>query len=415
MIDLQPLPMAEAQQFWRDKVPLSPGQFNKLSDEAKTRAFAVSGIATGNELSTVFQAMQKAIDSGTTLDDFKKDCGAIFEKRGWTGKRAWRVDNIFRTNIQTAYSVGRYRQMMEVREYRPYWQYSAVNDSRTRPTHLALNGKVFPADHPFWKTWYPPNGFRCRCGVVTLSENEVERDGLNVETDDPTGRLIEPIDPQTGNRMPARMLRPDDGFAFNPGETVWGGVVDAAEKPGRWEALHGLKTAPDYGRRSLVNVRPADIADLDASMLLPPGRDDDFYKTEFVRRYGEETVVRDVLDEPVILSLRSFMENKMPGAETWKFSKKGHGETIPLMDGMVRQPFELWLTPQKNETGQIRLTKRYICFWKTEDKKRIGGLSVYEVVDGVYQGVTNFIPLAKGAPSLEYVEKQRVGLLLYQK
>jgi hypothetical protein len=39
------------------------------------------------------------------------------------------------------------------------------------------------------------------------------------------------------------------------------------------------------------------------------------------------------------------------------------------------------------------------------------------VVDGVFQGVTNFTPLKgkKALPDLDYVEKQRVGVLLYGK
>jgi SPP1 gp7 family putative phage head morphogenesis protein len=336
MIDLQPLPMAEAQEFWRDKLHLSPGHFARIADEAKTRAFAVSGIAKGDELTTVFQAMQKAIDQGTTLEDFKRDCAAIFEKRGWVGQRAWRIDNIFRTNIQTAYSVGRYRQMMEVADSRPYWLYSAVNDSRTRPTHRALHGKVFRFDHPFWRTWYPPNGFRCRCGVVTLSQSEMERDRLTAETADPTGKLIEPIDPRTGNKMPARLLMPDPGFSSNPGKSVWGGVVDAADKPVQWDPMPGLKTAGDYRRKSLTNVKPGDIADLDETALLPAGKDDAFYKAEFLKRYGKEKVVRDVLGEPVILSLRAFLADKTPGAkELWKFDKLGHGTSIPLAEEML--------------------------------------------------------------------------------
>ena len=416
MIDLQPLPMAEAQQFWKDKLPLSPGQFSRLSDEAKTRAFAVSGIAKGDELTTVFQALQKAIDQGTTLDDFKRDCAQIFAKRGWVGMRAWRVDNIFRTNIQTAYNVGRYRQMMEVADARPFWQYSAINDSRTRPTHAALNGKVFPFDHPFWKTWYPPNGFRCRCGVVTLSAREMRRDGLQVETDDPTGKLIEPIDPKTGAKMIARPLMPDPSFASNPGETAWGGIVDAADRPGNWKELPRLKTAGDYRRKALTNVKPGEIADLNETAMLPAGKGDDFYKAEFLKLYGEEKVVKDVLGEPAILSLRAFLADKTPGApEKWKFGKLGHGTSIPLMEEMLLTPYEVWLTPQRNEAGQIRLVKKYIGFWKTADRERIGGLGVYEVVDGVFQGVTNFTPLKKktGMPSLSYVEDQRVGILLY--
>ncbi|URL07494.1 hypothetical protein L4F92_05200 [Avibacterium sp. 21-595] len=31
---------------------------------------------------------------------------------------------------------------------RPYWQYSAVNDDRTRPSHSAMNGLVYAYDDP---------------------------------------------------------------------------------------------------------------------------------------------------------------------------------------------------------------------------------------------------------------------------
>lgn len=418
MITFEPLPIKEAQQFWRDKIKLSPGDFAKLPAEAKLRAFAVSGMAKGDELNTVFNAMQRSIDKGTTFSDFKKECAEIFERRGWTGEKAWRIDNIFRTNIQTAYSVGRYKQMMEVKESRPYWMYSAVNDSRTRPAHRALNGKIFRYDHPFWDTWYPPKGYRCRCGVVTLSGREIERDGQTISTEDPTGKLFEPTDPKTGNKMPARLLMPDPGFTGNPGKTVWGGIVDASAKPGNWEALPNLKGPGAYGLPALKNVKPADIPDMVESSLLPAGKSDDFYKQEFIRRYGNEKLVKDVLDEPVILSLRTFLVDKTPGAvEVWKFDKAGHGESIPLIEDIVLKPLELWLTPQKNERGQVRLAKRYIGLWKTADKNRVGGIAVYETVDGVFQGITNFTPLKgkAGVPDLRYVENQRAGLLLYGK
>jgi uncharacterized protein with gpF-like domain len=37
------------------------------------------------------------------------------------------------------------------------------------------------ADHPFWDTWYPPNGFRCRCGVVTLSADNVRDENCKLK------------------------------------------------------------------------------------------------------------------------------------------------------------------------------------------------------------------------------------------
>lgn len=214
------LPMEEALAFWLDKIKLSPGEFAKLSDEAKTRAFAVANIAKGDELDTVYTALEQALKNGTSFKQFKDTCREIFERRGWTGKRAWRLDTIFRTNIQTAYNVGRYRQMMQVKERRPYWRYSAVNDSRTRPAHRAMHGKIFPADHPFWNTWYPPNGFRCRCSVNSVSGYDLEVEGWKVETVDPTGKLFEPTDLDTGVKLPARLLMPDEGFRFNPGRVT---------------------------------------------------------------------------------------------------------------------------------------------------------------------------------------------------
>jgi len=229
--------MEEAQAFWADKVKMGAGEFAKLSDAARIKAFAVSGIAKGDELDTVFIALQRAIDEGTTLEQFKQDCAGIFERRGWEGKRAWRVDNIFRTNIQTAYNVGQYKQLMEDRAVFPIWQYSAINDSRTRPTHLAMDNRAWPANHPLWKIWFPPNGYRCRCSVIGLTKRQAEQRGIKVETVDPTNTLVEPIDPGTGNRMPARQLLPDPGFAINPGRAYWEGVGEVyTDKIERWAA-----------------------------------------------------------------------------------------------------------------------------------------------------------------------------------
>jgi hypothetical protein len=122
--------------------------------------------------------------------------------------------------IHAAYNVGRWQQMQRVKDTRPYLRYSAVNDHRTRPAHRAMHGKIFPADHPIWNIWYPPNGFRCRCSVNSVSEDDLELEGWKVETKDPTGKLYEPTDPYTGNKQPARLMMPDAGWMFNPGKAA---------------------------------------------------------------------------------------------------------------------------------------------------------------------------------------------------
>lgn len=407
------LPMRDASAFWRNKVQLSPGQFDRLSDKAKIHAFAVSGIAKGDELSTVFTALQNAIDRGDSFDKFKKECGDIFTRRGWTGDRSWRVDNIFRTNIQTAYNSARYKQLMEDADILPYWMYSAINDRRTRPTHLAMNGRVWPALHPVWDTWFPPKGYRCRCSVIGLTAGQVKRRGLKVEKDDITNRLIEPISPVSGEKMPGRQMLPDIGFEHNPGKLIWGGLVDGSSRT-VFKQMQGLQGPADFRRPKLENVKPSQLT-VQGETFLPAGESDDFYREEFVKRYGQETVLTDANGEPVILSLRSFLADKTLGAlEIWKFSKDGHGESIPLLQEMIENPFEIWLTPQQDEqSGKVRLSRRYVSLWKSDDKTKVVGLAVFEVVDGVFQGVTSFIPLKNGKANFGYVERQRAGLLLY--
>lgn len=208
------LPMQEALDYWKSKVPLSSREFYDLAEAARINAFTVSGVAKMDMIVQIQESLEKVLSEGLSFGQWKKSIEDTIRKLGWTGQGR-RLDIIFRTNIQTAYSVGRWKQMQAVKALRPYWQYSAVNDSRTRPVHRALDKKVFPADHPFWKTFYPPNGHRCRCSVKSLSARQVKERGLTVETDDPTGKLFEPIDTR-GNKMPAELLMPDRGFEVNP-------------------------------------------------------------------------------------------------------------------------------------------------------------------------------------------------------
>jgi len=214
-VKIGPMPYKEAIDFFKNKVSLTPEEFSKLEQEYKSLAFTISGIAKLDILNDILRELQKVLEEGTTFKEWRDNVNKMLEQKGWKGLSPYRADNIFRTNIQTAYSVGAYRRMTDpdMVEKRPYWMYDAVNDSRTRPTHLALDGKVFPVDHPFWDTWYPPNGYRCRCGVQSLSERDVIRRGLEVSDEVP--QMVEPP-----GQM-ARPLVPDPGFAHNPAKTAW--------------------------------------------------------------------------------------------------------------------------------------------------------------------------------------------------
>lgn len=221
-IKLEPLPFEEAIAFFKDKVPLTSAEFYALAEEVRAKAFAVARVSSMDVVMDVHNAVLKAIDSGETLRDFQGRLDDIMQARGWEGMTPWHTETVFRNNIQTAYSTGRYKQMVEQKETFPYWEYDAVNDSATRPEHAALDGKIFPADHSFWNTWYPPNGHRCRCSVNPVHKYDVdEGEAQTIESKDPTGKLFEPIDPVTGRKLPARPLMPDTGWDHNAAKAAW--------------------------------------------------------------------------------------------------------------------------------------------------------------------------------------------------
>lgn len=56
----------------------------------------------------------------------------------------------------------------------PNLVYRTVGDGRVRPEHAVLNGVIKPIDDPFWRTYYPPNGWRCRCTVMNTAEKASE-------------------------------------------------------------------------------------------------------------------------------------------------------------------------------------------------------------------------------------------------
>ena len=187
----------EAVAYFKERVPVTASRFYQIAAEYRTLAFTVSGYTKAQVLKKFYDELLAALEEGNSLAEFRENMNDFLEAEGYEGITPYQAENIFRTNIQTAYNVGHYKRMTEpgVKELRPYWQYDAVNDSKTRPSHLAMDGRVFMADDPIWDTWFPPNGFKCRCTVKTLSKRQMEqRDfqaGDGIQTSDKEVRVLE--------------------------------------------------------------------------------------------------------------------------------------------------------------------------------------------------------------------------------
>lgn len=214
MLHFDPLPPEEALAWWQNKVPVSRAEFENMTAEARARAFTVSGLHRLDQVSMVHKALGDSIAAGRPMAEFQRDIAKKLDGK----HNAYRLETVYRTNVQSAYHAGRYTQMMRVADRMPWWRYVAVDDSRTRPSHRAMHGVVRRYDDPFWDDFYPPNGFRCRCTVQALSERQMDNKGYKAGEGTP-GMMVW-VDPQTGAETPV-VPRPDQGFYGNVGKRHW--------------------------------------------------------------------------------------------------------------------------------------------------------------------------------------------------
>lgn len=192
------LPFDEQIAFFRQKVRIPTATYKDMQAHQHDQGFVVAGAMKADLLQDLKDAVDKAIAEGETLAQFRARFSDIVQTRGWTGWTgsdsaegvAWRTRVIYQTNLRTSHAAGRWQQMTtpEMLQARPYWQYRHTTRDNPRLKHQRMNNKVLPAQHTWWQTNYPPNGWGCGCYVRTLSDIDLQAQGLTVDSS-PTGNI----------------------------------------------------------------------------------------------------------------------------------------------------------------------------------------------------------------------------------
>ncbi len=271
---------ADAVAYFRAKGYQVSDRWQEVLQGAHAKAFTVAKAMRMDVLEAIRGEVDKALAEGVTQQAFVDALAPKLQAMGWWGKQVWadaegnarevqlgslwRLRTIYRTNLQTAFMAGRYRHQLAATKTHPYWMYVAVIDSRTRPEHAAMNGRVFQWDDPIWQYLYPPNGWGCRCRVRTLTAGQVKRMGVTVEDGESYIKLFQVdagIDERTGevfvtqhmkaNLPGGKAMSPDIGWAYNPGASAYGTDVAIAKKLGtvrdtqlRSQLIQTLNNAP---------------------------------------------------------------------------------------------------------------------------------------------------------------------------
>ncbi|KZN30048.1 hypothetical protein N480_03640 [Pseudoalteromonas luteoviolacea S2607] len=214
----------------KSKVQIPTESYKDLLGHIHARAFTVAGATKAELLNDLYKAVLAANENGETITDFRARFDKAVSKHGWSynGKRGWRTQVIYQNNKNTARAAGRWQQQERVKHRRPYLLYLTAGDSRVRPQHSAWNYILLPIEHNFWHTHYPPNGWNCRCKVVSLSNADIKRMGLTITPDSALKNYQKPfteVDPTTGEEL-ERLPGIDLGWDYNPG-LAWLGADKA--------------------------------------------------------------------------------------------------------------------------------------------------------------------------------------------
>ena len=184
--------LLQALEYARSRHVILPAEFYSLDLNSRQYASTVSGLASLNQIKSVLNSVYSVVESGGTFQDFQK----MIEAEGIDLSEA-QLKNVFRTNTQNAYGYGRWLHQQRNKGKRPYLMMMVINDKRTRPTHSMLDRIIRHIDDPFWRRYYPPWAFMCRCTVIALTEKQAMKYGITPDDELPD-------------------LPKDDGFSFDP-------------------------------------------------------------------------------------------------------------------------------------------------------------------------------------------------------
>lgn len=132
----------------------------------KNNAFQFSGAKTFQQVREMSDFIADNQGRRVPFSEYEAKATELFNtyNRNWLRTEIAQAEN-------SATMASKWQEFEKDAEFLPFLKYDTVGDERVREDHKALDGITRPINDPFWDTYYPPNGWRCRCDVQQEDED----------------------------------------------------------------------------------------------------------------------------------------------------------------------------------------------------------------------------------------------------
>lgn len=166
----------------------------------ETQAAEIVADVSTREHALLQEGVNTIVAEGAHTKEGVTRLGELLDARGLGPLQTHQLEAIMRTQTRMSYAAGQWDvyQNPYVDEIIWGYEYLTVGDDRVRLSHQAMEGMKLPKEDSRWSSYWPPNGWNCRCQVVPVF---VDDDDQEV-------------------KQPKEGGEPDDQFDFNPGQVI---------------------------------------------------------------------------------------------------------------------------------------------------------------------------------------------------
>lgn len=409
-----PPPPKEAVDYLKAKGYKMGWDYRDVWREEHARAFTVAKAMREDLLADLRRSVERALEKGETLKQFKKGLEGTLEGYGWSGFTLGpdgdlielgtprRLKTIYDTNMRTARAAGQWERIQRSKKTNPFLIYQLGPSREHRIEHSNWSGLVLSADDSWWETHYPPNGWGCKCHVRQMSKSEAEAAGI-----DQAPPIIR--EPWENKRTGAIEMVPkglDPGWDTNAGKTR---LFDLSRDlpdciPGRSRNAEDKKSciAPLPGQDTWETLGMDSLTAMDSGLFLPAPKRlqkaatvgeahkvvDDIFR-------GEATV--GVIDTPVetVLFTRDITRHMVLKRED---ARERFANYIKIA---LESPHEVWATEYTDGIRNryiavfegkeqlaviVRVNKDGSIFWNAMQRNRLKRMDALRVGSLLYAG-----------------------------